>query len=386
MQPITREADLLLACTRRFVSGGESGEVLRAFHCGFDWDLLLPMAEQHHVTALLNHELDRVCPDRIPDALRARFERQARSNLIHTAMLARVLDLLDRNAIPAVPLKGPALAVLAYGELTLRAFTDLDLMIRRQDVPQAKDLLLGAGFRLESDLHWSCASACLRSKEGELSFLRQDDGLRLDLHWRLLPDYFASSLDSDRLWEHLGVMRLAGREVPALSSEDLLLFLCAHGGKHRWECLGWICDVALVLQRTRVDWPRLLFRAREAHIERMVLLGLRLAGDLLEAPVPDAVRETIGHDRAVTQLAADVRAALFMPRPAASPVRDGRLNLRMLERISDKTRFLRGLLITPTEAEWRLLQLPPSLFFLYYPYRLARLTQSLVVQAKWQPS
>ena len=67
-------------------------------------------------------------------------------------------------------------------------------------------------------------------------------------------------------------------------------------------------------------------------------------------------------------------------------LRLGLLNLRMLERASDKLRFLRGLLITPTEAEWRRLQLPPPLYFLYYPYRLARLTQSLVAQAKWQPS
>jgi len=380
------EADLLLACARRFVSGGEAGEVLHALRRGFDWEVLLAMAERHGVTALLNHELDGVCPEQIPAELRARFGRQARSNLIHTAVLARVLDLLDRNGIPAVPLKGPALAVLAYGDLTLRAFTDLDLLIPRNDVSRAMELLAGMWFRLESGLHWSCASACLRSKEGELSFRRAGDGVRLDLHWRLLPDYFASSLDGERVWEHLGAMRLAGRDVPALSSEDLLLFLCAHGSKHRWECLGWLCDVALLLKRGETDWPRLLLQAREERIERMVLLGLRLAGDLLGSPLPAVVREAIDSDGMVKKLANEVLATIFLPRAEPSPVRDGLLNLRMLERIWDKLRYLRGLLITPTEAEWRRLLLPPALFFLYYPYRLARLARSFLAQGKWQPS
>jgi hypothetical protein len=241
-------------------------------------------------------------------------------------------------------------------------------------------------FRLESGLHWSCASACLRSKEGELSFRRAGDGVRLDLHWRLLPDYFASSLDGERVWEHLGAMRLAGRDVPALSTEDLLLFLCAHGSKHRWECLGWLCDVALLLQRGEIDWPLLIALARDQHIERIVLLGLRLACDLLGSPLPDAVRQAIDRDGMVTKLVDEVLATIFLPRAEASPVKDGLLNLRMLERASDKLRFLRGLLITPTEAEWRRLLLPPALFFLYYPYRLARLARSLFAQAKWQPS
>jgi hypothetical protein len=385
-KPTSPEADLLLACARRFVTGGEAGEVFRALEATFDWEVLLAMAERHGVTALLNYELDGVCPEQIPAQLRGRFERQAKSNLIHTAVLARVLDLLDRNGIPAVPLKGPALAMLAYGDLTLRTFSDLDLLIPRNDVARAMDLLAGMWFRLESDLHWTCASACLRSKEGELSFRRESDGIRLDLHWRLLPNYFASSLDAERVWGRLGAMRLAGRDVPALSTEDLLLFLCAHGSKHRWECLGWLCDVALLVKRGEINWPRLLARAREEHIERMVLLGLRLAGDLWGSPLPDAVQDAIDFNGVVTELAAAVRATIFLPRVEPSPVRDGLLNLRMLERISDKLRFLRGLLITPTEAEWRSLLLPPALFFLYYPYRLARLTRSFFAQGKWQPS
>jgi hypothetical protein len=383
---MTPEADLLLACARHFVTGGKAAEVLYAVRRAFDWDVLLAMAERHGMTALLNHELDGVCPEQIPAELRARFERQARSNLIYTAVLARVLDLLDRNGIPAVPLKGPALAVLAYGDLTLRTFTDLDLLIPRNDVARAMELLAGMWFRLESGLHWSCASACLRSKEGELSFRRECDGVRLDLHWRLLPDYFASSLDGERVWGRLGAMRLAGRDVPALSNEDLLLFLCAHGSKHRWESLGWLCDVALLLRRGEIDWRCLLLRARKEHIERIVLLGLRLAGDLFGSPLPAAVREAINSDRLVAKLGAEVVATMFLPRSEASPVRDGLLNLRMLERIWDKLRYLRGLLITPTEAEWRRLLLPPALFFLYYPYRLARLARSFLAQGKWQPS
>jgi hypothetical protein len=52
-------------------------------------------------------------------------------------------------------------------------------------------------------------------------------------------------------------------EVMALVGEDLLLILCAHGAKHLWMALGWICDVAELLRVHRdMNWPDILEEAR----------------------------------------------------------------------------------------------------------------------------
>jgi len=368
------EGALLLACARRFVQQDQSDTVRAALRDDLDWPEVLRMAGHHSMMPLLYWVLELESPNSTPQELRDRFQDHARCNLLQTAELMRVLDLLAQNRIPAVPIKGPVLARWAYGNLALRSFLDLDLLIRREYVPLAKEVLTKEGYRLKSDIHWSSASAYLRSKDSQLSFTRAENGVSVDLHWRLLPDYFAPSFDGGEVWENLVSVSLGGRDVPSLSPEHLLLFLCAHGSKHRWECLGWICDVALVLKRVEVDWVRLLLLARQAHIERMVLLGLRLASDLFDSGLPANVRDRIDADSAVVALASEVRRTLLTIHTGArSQVDKGLINLRMLERLLDKLRFLRGLLITPTEAEWRDLRLPPALYLLYYPYRLARL-------------
>ena len=80
---------------------------------------------------------------------------------------------------------------------------------------------------------------------------------------------------------------LAGRPVPTLSREDTVLALCAHGAKHAWDILGLVADVAaMVATSPDLDWHAIAARSEALGAGRMVRLGLRLAHDLLAAPVP----------------------------------------------------------------------------------------------------
>src|SRR5207244_11975507 len=61
---------------------------------------------------------------------------------------------------------------------------------------------------------------------------------------------------------------LGGTLVRTLSAEHLLLVLCAHGAKHCWERLGWICDVAELLRGTpALDLSGMLAQARSLRSE-----------------------------------------------------------------------------------------------------------------------
>jgi hypothetical protein len=59
--------------------------------------------------------------------------------------LLQTLELLRESGIQTVPFKGPALAVQAYGDLSLRQYDDLDLLIHEADVPRAYQLLIANG-------------------------------------------------------------------------------------------------------------------------------------------------------------------------------------------------------------------------------------------------
>ena len=98
---------------------------------------------------------------------------------------------------------------------------------------------------------------------------------------------------SASIWRFFGARDAGpacGRDVPGLSPETLMLFLCVHGAKHLWSRLQWLGDVAR-LARKQPDWACIWELANEAGCARPVLLGLLLAHELLEAPVPEEILE-----------------------------------------------------------------------------------------------
>jgi hypothetical protein len=370
---MSSELKVLVACVRAVVMGESRGDVQASMREEIDGSLLLQLAEAHSVMPLLYAGLQSECPASISQALRNRFELNTRSNLAHTAELLKIVRIFAEHDIAVIALKGPVLAAWGYGDLSMRAFSDLDVLVKPKDVPRVKDVLVESGYRLRTSVHCSSKSALLRSKDGELLFERPG-GVTVDVHWQLFPDYFPEAIDVEATWRDLSSIELGGQRIPTLSGENLLLFLAAHGGKHRWECLGWLCDLVVVLRRTTIDWQHLMRRARKAHIQRMLLVALRLANDLLGVELPQEVPDVMKADVRVSHIAGEV-ACWFMRDVSSdqSPLEACRMNIQLLDRWRDRVRFVSGVLITPGEAEWRQLQLPGFLYRLYYPYRLLRL-------------
>src|SRR5437870_3000271 len=175
-------------------------------------------------------------------AMRAASRRSARRRLRATGELLSLLELFEADGIPAAPFKGPVLAAVLYGDVALREFVDLDILVRRRDVGRATDVLLSRGYRPEVPVEAGHEAALLAS--GYHYPLRRDDGLAVELHWNLAPREFPYPLDAEEVWTRLRPVPLGGRTVHTLGAEDLLLFLCAHGAKHCWWRRQWVADVA----------------------------------------------------------------------------------------------------------------------------------------------
>jgi hypothetical protein len=336
-----------------------------------DWSSLLRLAEAHAVTPLLYTALgqDESVPETFREALRSTYETSVRQSLAQTAELTRIAEIFGQRRIPFVALKGPMLSQYLYSALGARSSGDIDVLVRKEDIPRIRKALIPAGYRLRSTLHWNSDSALVRSREEEISFESPSD-ISIDVHWRLMPRYSASAFDKLTGWESLKKVPLAGREIQTLSPEPLLLFLCAHGAKHMFERLGWICDIARFLQVTpNLDWHLIIGLSKRTASLRQLLLGVTLAADLLGAP-PAPIKE----DAAVKRLAQAITDRLLSgATPPAPPLESTRYMLRLLETRSQRLRCRKGLYLTPSEAEYRALRLPPLLFFLYYPYRPMRL-------------
>jgi hypothetical protein len=157
------EIELLLSCARTSKDSESVSQITSLLQGDMDWAYLLRTARRHGMMPLLYWPLSTTCPEAVLQAilnqLRNQLHRNAHRDLVLTAELLKLLVLCEAQGILAISYKGPTLAALAYGNLSL---------------------------------------------------------------------------------------------------ENLLLVRCAHGSKHLWERLGWICDVAELIRvrKEKSDWEK----------------------------------------------------------------------------------------------------------------------------------
>lgn len=371
------EIELMLTCARARLDASQTKRIQELVSEQLDWDYQLQLADRHGMQPLLHWHLNAVCPEAIPETqrqhLRSAFQRVSALNIVLTHELQKLLALFTANNVQAVPYKGPALALQLYGNVALRQFSDLDILVHPRDVLRARDLLLTEGYSPLPPLTDGQQAVLLRT-QCNLPFTRDRKRMIVELHWTVSAPNFARPFETDDFWGRLVDGRLETTNIKLPATEDLLLALCIHGSKHLWERLAWIADIAgLIESRTELNWNELVNRARSTGSERMLFLGLRLASDLLNADVPAEVKAAEESDLAVGVLAQDVVQDLFAPKLTPSGMSGYFFfQLKARRRLRDKFKYVH-FAITPTEEDLVRLKLPFALSFIYYLVRPIRL-------------
>ena len=275
--------------------------------CITDWDQLLAAANFHGLTALLAAAIETACPDAVPaDVLRGLNDSKREAialNLLFSNELARLLAVLNRQGISALPLKGPILAESLYTNPALRPCSDLDILVRPQDVPEVLRILQREEYELEPYLARLPVPALL---DWDIEVpLRHGQGTRVDLHWAIAPRDNPLYFDADVLWNSIRPARLCGKDVCSVAPEVLLVFLCVHGTKHMWSRLVWLADIDR-LTRPNLEWAEAFGLANRVGCERPLLLGLLLAHEKLDAVIPEPYLERARAERTVGSLVEQV--------------------------------------------------------------------------------
>lgn len=350
-----------------------------------EWDWLLAMSLRHGVMPLVYRQLgalsDGVPAERL-SLFRGKYQLNAVRNTERAARLCRLLRTLEGGGVAALPYKGPALALDAYGDLTLRQFGDLDILIRPGDLRRATELLRAEGYEPEFELSGAREAAFKRWWYAQ-PFRLGAEGVYIELHWAVAPRFFSFELD-EALWTRLRTIELSGCELKALSVPDTLLLLCVHGAKDLWAKLEWVSALAEFSARLdEREWRATLESARASGAERMLLLGLLLAREMYDAELPAFVAARVESARALKPLARQVVAELFAEEKSFhSFTGRTRFHLRARERAGDRARYCARAALATSPEEWDLFALPPSLFFLYSLVRPLRLAKNFLRDAK----
>jgi hypothetical protein len=330
------ELELLLRCARMQVDPEGAARIAGLVSRDLDWERVLMTARHHGLIPLLYRTLASLRPRGLApptlQKLRTLSEAIRFQNLVKAKALLDALRALEAAGLAAIPYKGPALAVFLFQDLALREFDDIDLLIERRNAVRAKRVLTQLGYAVRRRIadRWDYAWALLHQ---EFALAVPHHRFDVDLSWRAGPWYWRLPDFPASMWERLGWLTVLGSRVPWLAAEDLLLILCLHGSKHRWEELKWLVDVAELLRiRPDLDWHRLTDEARRTGSDRMLAVCLLLASDLLDAPVPAEVLDDLRATPSVPSLASDVCDSICEDAKASVGIQ---ARLRFLARVAE---------------------------------------------------
>jgi hypothetical protein len=385
--PTRPEVALLLLSARTRFDADADRRTRKILEGRLDWNFVLQQASFHGIIPLMYLNLSRFSPDALPksilEQLKNAYNSIARLNLSLTRDLIQLIKTLSDAGIRAIPCKGPVLAATGYGNLSLRHFSDLDIFLGRKDILKAKQVLAQQGYRPNLQFTAKQETAYFKTHH-EYRFVREKDAAIVEIQWAITEETFSFPFDFDEVWERREMVVLAGTSVSSLHPDDLLLILCVHGTKHRWEQLKWICDIAEIVMsyQGRIDWVRLAAHARAQGGARMLYLGLYLARQMFGAILPSEVLEPLRRDSQIKSLATHVAVRLSKVSANPARLRDEPVFFywKARERLRDKLplvwkffpEYLQRMVL-PNEKDFEFLRLPAIFSASYYivrPFRL----------------
>jgi hypothetical protein len=369
------ENNLLLGIARRDTDPDQLRSLMT---CELDWDYVATVAYAHGLLPLLQKHLGNT--GLVPAQVRSLLKRETVANTQNVLHLVgkqiKIDQLLKEHRIAVALFKGPLLAQMAYGEMSLRQAGDIDLLITRRDFAPVRLLLESLGYEMTPGLTPAQLASHLNN-HCEIQFMRDEWLTVVDLHWDLAPRSFVFGLKADEVMSRLQSVALAGTNVETFGAEDLLLYQAMHGAKHLWRRLEWISCLAESVRATpRIDWDTLVNRAAKAHATRILALGLRLVEVFSDAPVPSEILAAVDHEKSMQRMATQIRAQLFTTFGPAESTETNLYNLRIMDRKRDVLVSALRSIFVPTLPDWQSVTLPASLHSLYYAYRPLRLTKS----------
>ncbi|ESA34080.1 hypothetical protein N836_19005 [Leptolyngbya sp. Heron Island J] len=391
------EISLLLHCVRWHLNASYQEQIqeqIQPLIDQLDWDKMLKMAQFHRLLPLLHKFLTSSSSIKLPDCvlqeLRRRHLKNLGNNFSLVQELVSVLKILETEDIKAITFKGPITAISAYGDLSLRTFGDLDLLVHPDDFLRLREVAINHGYHCDR-LMAAEERACLKKlspekqaayfkSEKEFSLFNPKNRIFLDIHQGILSKQFAPLFDTRWVWDYTQTIKIGGRQVLGLKPEVQILILCAQGAEDYWNQLGKICDVAMLVHRhPELDWDALITLSKQLDVLPRLLLGLVLINHLYGVALPDEIQEMIKNSPSIQRLASTVQQDILLKNNCQPKSRltipRFIYQLRLMNNWKNQARSILAIM-NPTLADLAAISLPKSLFFVYYLLRPFRLIQA----------
>jgi len=365
----SKEQKILLLCSRKSLNHQNKLELSKLLQNDVDWEYLIEYASNNRLVPLLYWNLKKY-PDTIPQEifnnLKNTFHTISRNNLLLLAELIKLTKLFENENLKVIPYKGSVLSILAYKNISLREFGDIDLFIKSNDALKIKNIMLLNGYELFRPIN--IEDNYYMKFEQEYQFINKSNYIIIEIKWKIEGNFFSLPHNFKIIPSKLQQINTNNINISTFSNLDHFLILCIHAAKHDWNRLSWLCDISEFINSQEIDWFEILEKSTKMNINKILFINLILSVDLFDLKLPDNILRIIEADELSIKISIQIENRIFMNKS---------LNLfeKFILDLNKRENIWYGIedgfngLFRPTYRDFLDFSLPKSLFYLYFIIR-----------------
>ncbi len=353
-----------------------------------DWEVFTKMAIDRAAAPLIVDKLPKLSnaglfPEGVLRSLKQASLRTLTRNMLLTEHFRQVIRAFSEAEIPVIALKGSMLSDWLYGNINLRQFSDLDLLVPQEKGLDALEILRKMGYA-SNDMTLTDFITENTSIVHYKPMIK--NGVSVEIHIRVHSEMEPYSVELSSMWKQAVPLPLHGVTALGFCPEDLLMHLCFHldkhfiSGKFQFTCLY---DLVNMLNHKGevLNWELFEQKCMLAKTESVTYKYLLLVQKYMNGKLP----LTVSKKYASMLKPKDERIFLGILRGRGIHVYTTGMmkSLGHLNGLGNRFRYLWGYFFPTTDFMMKRYRLKrKSQLLLYYPYRQLAAVKTLWLTIK----
>jgi len=268
-------------------SGFEAVNDLKIEDMPLDWDRFIDYAVQGGVAPMVYVRLredQSNIPAEVMGRLHGFYVLTAAENMEYLSYAREIFGRCKNKEIDVIALRGITFAEVLYPDPALRPISDIDLLVRPEQMSRLMACLLSLGYwNIPGHPHqWTNAKVVLDVHTDLIG------GDRISARRRSVD------INMDAVWAASVSSPVADVPIKKLAWEDEVLTCGVHAIKHSCDRILWFVDMALMIRdRKPEEWNRLIERAQQFKLEKPTYYAFIYLQNTIGSAIPGHVLKTL---------------------------------------------------------------------------------------------
>jgi len=312
----------------------------------------------------------------------------ATKNTLIFEELGKVLGLFNQSKLQIIVMKGAALAETIYGNPALRPMSDVDLLVKNEDLYQIDEQL--------KKLRYSPADRAVDDIDFTSTYLTTLDyrnpaknAPSFHVHWHFVNstipnESYIGHIKMDDIWRDAVKTNIADTETWVMAPHHLIIHLSEHALRvtHSLNKLIYFCDIdrAINYYEKSLDWDLLVRDTIRFNLNKMVYTTLYFSRYFIKAEIPEDVLLKLKPKKF------SIPEKIFMRKAAENKRTPGLsylIHLSMNKGLAKKMKFVGRTLFPPKDIlAQRSYISEADMNYRYYIHRIREVLSRVFVSAK----